>query len=117
MSSATREAVEGLVYALNHGDLDDVLDAFTDDAVFSADGGIAAGRSQLAQLFHGVLAEPRPRMILRRTEQDGNILDCAVTRRFTMTRGDQAFAHDVEIRCVFTVRDGAVSRLVVDPVA
>lgn len=116
MASQTRRAVEAMVHALNHGDLTELLDTFTDDAVFTADGGTARGRTELAGLFDGVLAEPRARMIMRRATQDGDVLDCRMTRRFTVSDGEQVLAHDVEIRCVFTVRDGAVSRVEVDPV-
>lgn len=116
MSTPTHDVVEALVHALNHGDLPEILDAFTDDAVFSSDGGIASGRRELAALFDGTLEEPRPRMILRHVEQDGNVLHCRATRRFTISDGEQAIGHDVEIRCVFTVVAGAVSRVVVDPI-
>lgn len=117
MPTETITAVEALVHALNHGDLVDVLEAFTDDAVFASDGGTAVGTVELAGLFREALEEPRPRMILRRTEQDGDRLDCQATRRFTVSDGEHALSHDVEIRVVFTVRDGAVSRVVVDPIA
>jgi hypothetical protein len=55
-------------------------------------------------------------MILRHTERDGNVLHCRATRRFTISDGEQAIGHDVEIRCVFTVVEGAVARVVVDPI-
>ena len=116
MSTPTHDVVEALVHALDHGDLPEILYAFTDDAVFSSDGGIASGRRELAALFDGTLEEPRPRMILRHVEQDGNVLHCRATRRFTISDGEQAIGHDVEIRCVFTVVAGAVSRVVVDPI-
>lgn len=116
MADQTREAVDALVHALNHGRLQDILDAFTDDAVFSSDGGTAEGRVELAGMFDTAIGEPRPTLIPRSAERDGNVLDCRMTRRFTVSDGEQTFAHDVEIRCVFTVRDGAVSRVDVDPV-
>ncbi len=108
--------MDTLVHALNHGRLEDILDAFTDDAVFASDGGTAEGRVELAGMFDSAIADPRPTLIPRTADRDGNVLDCRMTRRFTISDGEHAYAHDVEIRCVFTVRDGAVSRVDVDPV-
>lgn len=118
MHSEERRAVEAHVAALNHGDLEAVLATFTAHAVFSSDGGTARGRAQLAGLFDRVVGTGRPTTILRRARQDGPVLDCVLTRRFTVTdeEGRVAAAHDVDVRAVFTVSDGAISQVQVDPV-
>jgi ketosteroid isomerase-like protein len=118
MVSAAKQAVEAHVAALNHGDLQAVLDTFAPDAVFAADGGIAEGRAELAGLFDGVVGSPRPTTILRSAVQEGATLDCTLTRRFTVTDelGQVAAAHDVEVRAVFTVADGVIARVDVDSV-
>jgi ketosteroid isomerase-like protein len=119
MVTEARRAIEAHVAALNHGDLQAVLDTFTPDAVFSSDGGTATGRAELAGMFDAVVGEGRPTTILRRADQDGGVLDCVLTRRFTVrdAEGRVAAAHDVEVRVVFTVADGAIARVEVDPVA
>src|SRR5690242_19586563 len=119
MPDEARKAVDAHVAALNHGDLEAILDTFTSDAVFTSDGGTARGRAELAGLFDGVTDEPRPTMIVRRAEADGDTIDCRLTRRFTVQAedGTVAAAHDVELRAVFTVRGGAIARVVVDPIA
>lgn len=118
MSTEEQQAVEAHVAALNHGDLDALLDTFTDDAVFTSDGGAARGRGELAMLFDTSEDGTRTTTILRRVEQDGQHLDCVLTRRFTVTddSGRVAAAHDIEVRAIFTVTDGAISRISVDPV-
>ena len=118
MERELHAVVEAHVAALNHGDLQDVLDTFTADAVFSSDGGTAVGRAQLAGLFDGVVGHPRPTTILRAATQVGGRLSCRLTRRFTVQdeAGHVAAAHDVEVTAVFTVTDGAISRVDVDPV-
>lgn len=117
MATDTRQTVEAHVAALNHGDLQAVLATFTPDATFTADGGTATGHAQLAGLFDAVVGDHRPRMILRSASGEGPTLDCRLTRRFTVTdeRGEVAAAHDIEVRVVFTVSDGAISRVEVDP--
>jgi uncharacterized protein (TIGR02246 family) len=117
MESEVRQAVAAHVAALNHGDLQAVLDTFTSDAVFTSDGGTARGRAQLAGLFDAVVGHGRPTTILRRADEDGVRLDCVLTRRFTVRDEDGrvAAAHDVEVRAVFTVADGAICRVEVDP--
>ncbi len=117
MVSEERQAVEAHVAALNHGDLQDVLDTFTADAVFSSDGGTAQGRVELAGMFDSVVGDARPTTILRRATQDGTRVDCRMTRRFTITdeHGRVAAAHDVEVRAVFTISAGAIARVDVDP--
>lgn len=118
--SDPRTAVEAHVAALNHGDLQDVLDTFTTDAVFTSDGGTVRGRAELAGLFDSVVGDRRPMTILRAASRDGDAsLRCRLTRRFTVTdeRGRVAAAHDVEFSAVFTVTGGAISRVEVDPMA
>ncbi|HUG83702.1 MAG TPA: nuclear transport factor 2 family protein, partial [Euzebya sp.] len=83
--SDPRTAVEAHVAALNHGDLQAVLDTFTSDAVFSSDSGTVRGRAELAGLFDGVVGDRRPTTILRAATQDGASLRCRLTRRFTVT--------------------------------
>lgn len=119
MTSELHAAVEAHVAALNHGDLQDVLDTFTPDAVFTSDGGTAVGRAQLAGLFDGVVGQPRPTTILRTATQVGTRLSCRLTRRFTVQdeEGRVAAAHDVEVIAVFTVTEGAISRVEVGPPA
>lgn len=119
MTGELHRAVEAHVAALNHGDLQDVLDTFTPDAVFTSDGGTARGRAELAGLFDAVVGEARPTTILRAAVPDGPRLACRLTRRFTVRdeTGRVAAAHDVEVRAVFTVTDGAISRVEVDPLA
>lgn len=119
MVSEERHAVEAHVTALNHGDLQDVLNTFTRDAVFSSDGGTARGRAELAGMFDSVVGDERPTTILRRASQSGAQIDCVMTRRFTIAdeQGALVAAHDVEFRAVFTVTDGAISRVDVDPIA
>lgn len=119
MVDQARQAVDAHVAALNHGDLQAVLDTFTADAVFTSDGGTAEGRAQLAGLFDAVVGQGRPTTILRSVEQDGPVLECLLTRRFTIRDEDGrvAAAHDVEVRAVFTVAEGAISRVDVDPIA
>ncbi|CAN5172249.1 hypothetical protein BH23ACT9_BH23ACT9_21480 [soil metagenome] len=124
MDRSAREAVEAHVAALNHGDLHEVLNTFTADAVFTSDGGTANGRSELAVLFDGVVGEVRPITILRTATagtvgRAGATVECLLTRRFTITDelGRVAAAHDVEVRAVFTVTHGAISRIDVDPAA
>ena len=115
---SARDAVDAHVAALNHGDLDEILDTFTPDAVFRSDGGRAMGRGELAHLFRRVAGpRERPTTILRRATVVGDVADCTLTRRFTVTdeHGRVAAAHDVEVRAVFTVRDGAIARVEVDP--
>lgn len=111
--SETRRAVEAHISALNHGDLQEVLDTFTRDAVFSSDGGTARGRAELAGLFDGVVGHPRPTTILRTADQEGATLSCRLTRRFTVTdeQGEVAAAHDVDVQATFTVTGGAISRV------
>lgn len=118
MVSEERQAVDAHVAALNRGDLQDVLDTFTVDAVFSSDAGIARGHAELAGLFDNVGATDRPTTILRRALQDGPVLDCVLTRRFVVSdeQGRVAAAHDVEVRAVFTVSAGAISLIQVDPI-
>lgn len=117
MTTPTRRAVEAHVTALNHGDLQAVLATFTEDAVFTSDGGTAHGHAELAGLFDSAVGEGRPTTILRRATGEGSQLDCLLTRRFVVTdeRGEVAAAHDVEVRAVFTVTGGAISRVEVDP--
>ncbi|SRR5690554_933728 len=118
MASTARDAIDAHVAAMNHGDLDDILDTFTDDAVFSADGGHAEGREELADLFERVVVEDdRPTMKLRRVAEDGDTVACTLTRRFTVTDhlGRVAAAHEVDVHAVFTVRDGAIARVEVGP--
>lgn len=119
MESELHTVVRAHVAALNHGDLQAVLDTFTPDAVFTSDGGTAVGRAQLAGLFDGVVGQPRPTTILRTATQVGARLSCRLTRRFTVRdeAGRVAAAHDVEVTAVFTVTDGAISRVEVDPIA
>lgn len=118
MRREERQAIDAHVAALNHGDLQAVLDTFTPEAVFTSDGGRAHGRVELAGLFDSVVGDGRPTTILRRASQDGQMLDCVMTRRFTITdeEGRVAAAHDVDVRAVFTVQDGAISQVTVDPV-
>jgi ketosteroid isomerase-like protein len=118
MSTDARQAVDAHVAALNHGDLQAVLDTFTPDAVFTSDGGTARGRAQLAGLFDAVVGDGRPTTILRSAEQAGGVLDCRLTRRFTIRDEDGrvAAAHDVEVHAVFTVEGGAIARVEVDPI-
>ena len=116
MVNEARQAVDAHIAALNHGDLQAVLDTFTADAVFSSDGGTARGRAQLAGLFDPVVGDERPTTILRSVEQEGRRLDCVLTRRFTIRdeAGRVAAAHDVEVRAVFTISEGAISKVIVD---
>ena len=118
VTSAVRAAVEAHVHALNSGDLEAILDTFTDDAVFTSDGGRARGRVELGELFRRVASAHRPLTALRRVDEDGDRCVCTLTRRFAVVdeQGDVIAAHEVDVRAVFTVRDGAVSRVEVDPV-
>ena len=119
MSSVVRAAVEAHVHALNSGDLEAILDTFTDDAEFTSDGGQARGRVELRDLFRRVASDQRPLTALRRVFEDGDRCVCTLTRRFAVVdaQGDVIAAHEVDVRAVFTVRDGAVARVEVDPVA
>jgi ketosteroid isomerase-like protein len=113
-----RQAVDAHVAALNHGDLQAVLDTFTEDAVFSSDGGRAEGRAELAGLFDSVVGESRPTTILRSAAVEGVALRCLMTRRFSVRdeEGRVAASHDVEVHAVFTVADGLIARVDVDPI-
>lgn len=113
-------AVEAHVAALNHGDLQDVLNTFATDAVFTSDGGTVRGRVQLAGLFDSVVGDHRPTTILRASSREGDAsLRCRLTRRFTVVdeQGRIAATHDVDFSAVFTVADGEISRVEVDPMA
>ncbi len=117
--AAARQAIQAHVAALNHGGLDDVLDTFAPGAVFSSDGGTATGRTELAGLFDGTLGHGRPTTILRSTTpHDGHAtLRCLMTRRFSVrdADGQVAATHDVEIHALFTVREGLITQVSVDP--
>ena len=116
--SEVREAVENHLSALNNGDLADILETFTADAVFRSTGGVASGRAELAGMFDAVVGSGRPRTILRHADQEGDRLLCTLTRRFAMTDEDGVVrgSHDVDVDVVFTVRDGAIAAVQVAPI-
>lgn len=117
--SEVRSVVEAHVDALNHGDLSDILRTFTPDASFHAADGIEAeGRVQLAGLFDAVAGEGRPQTILRRANEYGQRLVCTLTRRFPMVdeSGVVRGSHEIDIKVEFTVRDGAIAQVYVDPI-
>ncbi len=118
MTDEVQQAIDAHVAALNHGDLADVLGTFAPDAVFTSQGGTATGHSQLAGLFDGTLGAQRPTTVLRSVVREGGRVACVMTRRFSVRdeEGRIAASHEVDVRAVFTVVDGAIARIVVDPV-
>lgn len=117
MAVTARDVVERHVAALNHGQVEELLQTFAPDATFRSDQGTARGHDEIGRLFGRTFTGDRTTTVLRSVESDGECHACVLTRRFTI-RDDArrvAASHEVDVRATFTIRHGLIVDVRVHP--
>lgn len=102
----TEEAVRDHLAAFSAGDLDRLLDGFTEDAVFTTGTTVARGRDELHALFGGAIESFAPTLEIVSLVADGPLAACELVEELTEDGDLRAYA----IAAFFVVRDGKIAQ-------
>ena len=102
-----RAVVDQHVAAFNAGNLDALLEGFSEDAVFATGEHLVVGRRGLRAMFGDALATLEPKMELRAAVEQGDVVACELTERLAVDGAEFTFA----LAAFFTVRGGQIVRV------